>query len=101
MSYSSNTNDPNLTKKRQRITQIDAGILALLDERMRLAAEIAGIKKTIGKDIEDLSRETQLLSELIELNRETLLKDNQLNSIWKEILKASKENQEEVRQQSN
>lgn len=90
--------DPHLHEKRTRIGEIDAGILTLLDERMKLAIEIAHIKQQTGKDIEDLGRETQLLSELVELNRETIISDNHLKAIWSEILKSSKETQEEVSQ---
>jgi|GEM_PF-1726227 len=96
MSAPTQNDNPNLNNKRQRISEIDAGILALLDERTKLAMEIANIKKQIGKDIEDLERETTLLSELVELNRTTVMNDNHVKAIWMEILKASKETQEEV-----
>ena len=88
-------NGPDLNSKRQRINQIDAGILSLLDERMRLAIEIASLKKETGKDIEDLERETQLLSEILEQSRETILEDNQVAAIWQAIFKLSKDIQEE------
>jgi len=94
-------NGPDLNSKRQRINQIDAGILSLLDERMRLAIEIASLKKETGKDIEDLERETQLLSEILEQSRETILEDNQVAAIWQAIFKLSKDIQEEASKKSD
>ncbi len=93
---SDNQNTPTLTSKRERISQIDAGILSLLDERMRLAIDIAQLKKETGKDIEDLERETQLLSEILKQNRETILEDDRVAEIWRAIFKLSKDIQEEA-----
>ncbi|NCP67460.1 chorismate mutase [bacterium] len=90
-----NTN-PVLASKRARISDIDAGILSLLDERMRLAIEIAQIKKETGKNIEDLERETELLSDILKQNRETILEDAKVTEIWRAIFKLSKEIQEEA-----
>lgn len=83
-----------LEAKRDRITQIDAGILSLLDERMKLALEIACLKRETGKDIEDLERETLLLGEILKKNRDTILEDNQVEAIWRAIFKLSKDIQE-------
>ncbi len=89
-------NGLDLNTKRERISQIDAGILSLLDERMRLAIEIAQIKKETGKDIEDLERETQLLGEILKQNRDTILEDKRVTEIWRAIFKLSKDIQEEA-----
>lgn len=88
--------DCGLDCKRARVTEIDAGILALLDERMRLAIDIAQIKQQTGKDIEDLERETQLLSEILKQNRETIMDDNRVAEIWQAIFQLSKDIQEEA-----
>lgn len=88
----------NLDSRRERISQIDAGILSLLDERMRLAIEIARLKKETGKDIEDLERETQLLGEILKQNRDTILEDERVADIWRTIFKLSKDIQEEASQ---
>jgi len=85
-----------LEAKRQRISTIDAGILSLLDERMRLAIEIAQLKRETGKDIEDLERETQQLNEVLKQNRETILADEKVAEIWRAIFKLSKDIQEEA-----
>ena len=85
-----------LNHKRARISQIDAGILALLDERMRLAIEIAKLKQETGKDIEDLERETQLLGEILKHNRDTIIEDNRIAEIWSAIFQLSKDIQEQA-----
>jgi chorismate mutase len=90
------TDGLELNSKRERISKIDAGILSLLDERMRLAIEIARLKKDTGKDIEDLERETQLLGEILEQNRDTILQDEKVTEIWRAIFKLSKDIQEEA-----
>lgn len=99
--HSPSNTAPTLEAKRQRISTIDAGILSLLDERMRLAIEIAQLKKETGKDIEDLERETQLLSEVLKQNRETILADEKVAEIWRAIFKLSKDIQEEASQNSD
>jgi chorismate mutase len=96
MDHNAQQSPPDLNHKRQRISAIDAGILSLLDERMRLAIEIAQIKKETGKNIEDLERETLLLSEILKQNRDTILQDNQVAAIWQAIFKLSKDIQEEA-----
>lgn len=83
-----------LVKKRERISRIDAGILSLLDERMRLAIEIAQLKKETGRDIEDLERETELLSVILQHNRDTIIEDQKVAEIWRAIFKLSKDIQE-------
>ncbi len=84
-----------LADKRARINEIDAGILALLDERMKLAIDIAQIKKSTGKDIEDLARETELLEGLKTLNTDTCMPDEKILEIWGKILELSKKIQED------
>jgi len=91
------TNENPLQSKRERIDQIDAGILVLLDERMRLAADIAEIKRKTGKDILDLDRESQLFEKLLAQNKEqkSLIPDEKVLEIWGKIIELSKKIQEE------
>lgn len=79
-----------LVSKRQRIDVIDAGILALIQERMQLASQIAQIKSDTGLEIEDLAREEQLFSKLKKLNEETVIPDEDLLEIWGKIVELSK-----------
>lgn len=99
--HSSSNTIPPLEVKRQSINTIDAGILSLLDKRMRLAIEIAQLKKETGQNIEDIDREAQLLSEILKQNRETILADEKVAEIWRAIFKLSKDIQEEVSQNSD
>ena len=83
--------DQNLQQKRVRIDQIDAGILALLHERMKLAIEISRIKKDTGKAIEDLDREEDLLAKLLEKNVDKdLIPDEEILLIWGKIIELSR-----------
>ncbi len=83
----------DLTILRAQIDEIDMGILALLDKRMKLAIDIAKAKKHINKDIFDPERERVLLSKLIERNQETIIPDEKLLEIWGKIIELSKDTQ--------
>ncbi len=82
-----------LTDLRVQIDEIDAGILSLLDKRMRLAIEISKNKQIIGKDIFDPERERELLANLIERNQETIIPDEKVLEIWGKIIEISKDTQ--------
>lgn len=83
-----------LAGKRKRIDEIDAGILALIHERMKLAADIAQIKEEIGMEIEDLGRENELFAKLQRLNADSNVPDEKLLEIWGKIIELSKKIQE-------
>ena len=87
MSHSTNT---ALAGKRQRIDEIDAGILVLIHERMKLAEEIAQIKAETGMAIEDLEREQALLSKIAKLNEDSNVPNEKLLEIWGKIVELSK-----------
>lgn len=80
----------DLTQLRGKINEIDAGILALLDKRMKLALEISKTKKSIGKEIYDADREAELFDSLIEKNKETILPDEKVLEIWGKIIELSR-----------
>ncbi len=94
MSDQSNPTIQDLYQKRERINEIDAGILSLLHERMKLAVEISEIKRQTGKDIDDLEREEELLKSLIDKNTDTLIPNEDLLLIWGKIIELSKRIQE-------
>ena len=83
----------DLTTLRKKIDKIDVGILALLDQRMRLAIEISKAKHSIKKSIFDPERERALLAKLIEKNKETIIPDEKLLEIWGKIIELSKDTQ--------
>jgi prephenate dehydrogenase/chorismate mutase len=49
---------------RKKIDEIDEEIVRLLDKRMEIVSEIGSVKKYIGKDVRDLSRETEILDKV-------------------------------------
>ncbi|MDD6188242.1 MAG: prephenate dehydratase domain-containing protein [Clostridiales bacterium] len=54
-----------LNELRERIDKIDDEIVRLFQERMRVAADIAGYKKANGKAVLDKARERQKLNEIV------------------------------------
>jgi chorismate mutase len=84
----------DLTTLRQKIDKIDAGILSLLDKRMKISIKISETKKVSNKAIFDSSRERELLANLIEMNQETIIPDAKVLEIWGKIIELSREMQE-------
>ena len=89
-----NTTNTALAGKRKRIDKIDAGILALIQERMKLASDIAAIKADIGMEIEDLAREEQLFDKIAKMNEDENIPNEKLLEIWGKIVELSKKIQE-------
>jgi chorismate mutase len=54
-------NEEKLREIRRKIDEIDDKLLQLLAERVKLIAEIASIKKKLGKEIRDEEREREIL----------------------------------------
>lgn len=84
--------DPHtkLQNARVQINEIDAGILALLDKRLRLSGDISSAKKALGKDIFDPKREEELLNWLKKKNKDTVIPDDKLLEIWGKIIELSR-----------
>lgn len=81
----------NLPKNLQtEIETVDAGILTLLDKRMRLNLEIS---KAMEKGLIDINknRERDELAKLIEQNQETIIPDEKLLEIWGKIIEIPKD----------
>ena len=55
----------DLNEIRQQISQLDRNLLKLLSERHRLAYDVVRSKEESKKPLRDISREQQLLQELI------------------------------------
>lgn len=81
----------DLTTLRTKISNLDAGILALLDERMRLALEIGSFKEQNNLNVLDKGREEELLETLVKQNQETIIPDEKLLEIWGKILELSRD----------
>ena len=80
----------DLTTLREQISTLDAGILALLDERMRLAVKIGEYKQDNKIEVLDSNREQSLLQQLIKKNETTIIPDEKLLEIWGKILETSR-----------
>jgi chorismate mutase len=85
--------DQNLIALRRQIDEVDAGILNLLDRRMRLAQSISAAKKKTGKEVFDPERERDLLGKLIEMNQATVVPDERILEIWGKIIELSRDTQ--------
>ena len=84
----------DLEKLREEIDKIDDEILSQLSKRKSIAKEIAKIKKAMGKPVFDRRREQQLIKKL--KSKEKGLDENFIGSLYKIIIKNSKEEQEKI-----
>lgn len=62
------THDPHVRGLRDRITELDRGILEALNARLRLAGELKRYKESRGLELVDAEREEWLLHHLAEHN---------------------------------
>ncbi len=82
------TQDPQ--NFQNQISTIDAGILALLDKRMKLTLEISEATKKGLIDINQ-DQEEELLKKLIEQNKNTVIPDEKLLELWGKIVEIPKD----------
>lgn len=84
-----------LDEARQALDAVDRKMVALFEERMQLSREIARIKRAMGKDVLDASREAQVLE-----SRTAMLSDAALSDAVKElyatVMRLSREEQRKV-----
>ncbi len=82
----------DLDKIREEIDQIDSQIVALYEERMRRAAEVAEYKLSVGKQVLDKQREEQKLEKLKALVQE---EDNRygVGELFEQIMAMSRKRQ--------
>jgi chorismate mutase/prephenate dehydratase len=76
-----------LAALREKINDIDADLVALLEKRAGVAKEIGEVKKARGLPVRDWSREQKVLDSLAEQSLE-LLSASDLQKIYKEIMGA-------------
>ncbi len=74
---------------------IDQKLLALLNQRLRVALEIGKIKKEMGKKIHDPEREREILNRLKQKKRGPL-KEEDLRKIFKTIIKVCRQSQIQI-----
>lgn len=83
-----NGKDEELRRNREGIDAIDREVLRLLNERVRLAAEIGRIKGENGAEYYDPAREAEVMAKLENLNAGPLT-DSTLRAIYREVISAS------------
>jgi chorismate mutase len=81
-----------LKTKRKVLDLIDQKLLALLNQRLRIALEIGKIKKAMSKKIYDPRREKEVLERLKRKNIGSL-KEEDLKKIFKTIMKICRQSQ--------
>ena len=72
---------------REEIDAIDSEIIALLESRLNLSLQIGKVKKNLDKNMNDDSREEEILKKIEELS--LLYPKEDLKSIFVEIMKTS------------
>lgn len=82
--------DNELNELRRHIDTIDAEILALLNNRARLALQLGALKTRLGRSIHDPEREAALLVQLSQLNRGPL-GEEAVKAVFDQILKITRE----------
>ena len=69
MTTSAPEKEPDLSKLRSRIDQIDTRILELINERIEIGRKVGQIKKQTGGQILDRSREAAVIQNLFNINQ--------------------------------
>lgn len=79
-----------IAELRQRIDEVDAHIVGLLNERARLSLEIRHLKPQVHMGLYDPKREEEIFAKLAERNEGPLYTEN-LREIYEAILHVMKE----------
>ena len=85
--------DHRIKSLRRAIDGIDEQLLELINRRLRLAQEIGGLKKEMGRQVVDPDRESTLIQRLVQKNPGPL-NDSNLYHIFREIITVSRSIQE-------
>lgn len=92
MALDTGKNDPSpdsrIGRLRSAIDQIDDRLLTLINDRLKLAAEIGSIKQRAGNPVKDLEREGRIISRLQKANRGPINNDL-LTRVFVDIIRAS------------
>ncbi|MFZ0240118.1 MAG: shikimate dehydrogenase [Desulfobacterales bacterium] len=83
------TSGKPLAGLRQSIDAIDEKLLALINQRLKIAREIGAVKRREGSRVIDPQRESQLISRLMARNEGPLSKEN-LYHVFKHIITISR-----------
>ena len=80
--------DTRISALRSAIDEIDDRLLALINDRLKLAAQIGTIKKMAGNPVKDLEREKRIISRLQDANYGPIENDL-LHRVFADIIRAS------------
>jgi chorismate mutase len=80
----------SLVDLRARVEQIDRAIIALIDERVRLARVIGRAKRAEGLPILDPSREAAVIRRAVEIARDYQLEEEDVREIYWHLIGLSR-----------
>ena len=80
----------SLEELRKKIDELDAGIVRLLAERIKISEQIGSEKREQGKQIEDSEREKSVLEHVIRLAQQEKISPEDVESLYKQIITISK-----------
>ncbi len=80
----------SLEDLRKKIDEADDGIVRLIAERMRRAAEIGEEKKKLGKQVEDLSREDKVLDHVRAVAEREKISPDGVENVYRRIMNLAK-----------
>ena len=80
----------SLEDLRKKLDDVDARIVELIGERIRIAEEIGQDKKERNKLIEDRERELRVLQHVRSIALEKNISQNDIDSIYRQIMEACK-----------
>ena len=80
----------SLEDLRKKIDEIDARIVRLIGERIRIAEAIGKEKREQGKQIEDREREARVLENVQNIARKESISQEDIESIYKQIIATAK-----------
>ncbi len=80
----------SLEELRKNIDDIDARIVKLIGERLKIAEEIGKKKKELGQEIEDKVREGKVLAHVKKLAKKENISPETVESIYRQIVRISK-----------
>jgi len=83
----------SLEDLRGKIDEVDAKIVRLIADRIRIAEEIGGEKRKQGKQIEDAAREQIVLENVREIAQKEDITQEDIESIYRQIMTVSKSTQ--------
>jgi chorismate mutase/prephenate dehydratase len=80
----------SLEELRKMIDQVDASIVGLIAERIKLAEQIGALKREQGQQIEDRQREEKILEHIRELARAQGVNQTDIENIYRQIFAVAK-----------